>query len=131
MTDNDLGNRLPERCGVWRTAHDRRKLLSLRWHTEGPAVVVSSHYQIETTPISGLTLEYRIFPDGTIRVQETFVPGSGLPDIPEIGMLFLLDEGLDILSWYGRGHMIIIGTERREPKSVDTREESPISSFLI
>ncbi|MFE0559365.1 glycoside hydrolase family 2 TIM barrel-domain containing protein [Paenibacillus sp. NPDC058910] len=103
VTDNDLGNRLPERCGVWRTAHDQRKLLALRWHTEGPAVVVSSHYQIETAPISGLTLEYRIFPDGTIRVQETFVPGSGLPDIPEIGMLFLLDEGLDMLSWYGRG----------------------------
>lgn len=103
VTDNDLGNRLPERSGVWRTAHDRRKLLSLRWHAEGPAVVVSSHYRIETNPVSSLTLEYRIYPDGTVRVHETLIPGAGLPDIPEVGMLFLLDEGLDTLSWYGRG----------------------------
>ncbi|ANA80830.1 DUF4981 domain-containing protein [Paenibacillus glucanolyticus] len=103
VTDNDLGNRLPERCGVWRTAHNQRKLISLSWQTEGPAVIVSSQYQMETHPISSLTLDYRIFPDGTLHVHETFIPGSGLPEIPEIGMLFLLDNELDTLRWYGRG----------------------------
>lgn len=103
VTDNDLGNRLPERCGVWRTAHDQRKLISLNWHAEGPAVIVSSQYQMETHPISGLTLEYRIYPDGAVHVHETLIPGSGLPEIPEVGMLFLLDNEPDNLSWYGRG----------------------------
>ena len=52
---------------------------------------------------SPLTLEYKIDRSGTIEIHEEFAPGKGLPEIPEIGILFVLNDRLDTVSWYGRG----------------------------
>lgn len=103
VTDNDLGNKLPERCGEWKTAPDNRQLISFNWKLEGLCCVITSHYTIATNPITSLTIEYQIVADGTVHIHEQLIPGNGLPEIPEFGMLFVLDNRLDTVDWYGRG----------------------------
>ncbi|MFD2114494.1 glycoside hydrolase family 2 TIM barrel-domain containing protein [Paenibacillus yanchengensis] len=101
--DNDLGNKLPMRAGIWRDAHEQRTLLTFDFMIEGNSVKVTSFYQINTYPISTLKIEYRIRPQGLIDVNYAFTPGAGLPEIPEIGMMFVLKHTFDTISWYGRG----------------------------
>lgn len=103
VTDNDLGNKLHERCQVWRNAPDNRQLHGFSWKQDGEGCVITSRYILDTAPFTALTIEYRILPDGTMEVCEELVPGSSLPEIPEIGMMFILHGQLDTITWYGRG----------------------------
>ncbi|WP_274361659.1 glycoside hydrolase family 2 TIM barrel-domain containing protein [Paenibacillus thermotolerans] len=103
VTDNDLGNKLQERCKVWKTAGGLRRLMRLEHRIEGEACVVAADYVLETEPASALSFEYRILSDGTITILETLVPGSGLPELPEFGIVLELDGSLNTVSWYGRG----------------------------
>ncbi|AZK48403.1 glycoside hydrolase family 2 TIM barrel-domain containing protein [Paenibacillus lentus] len=103
VTDNDLGNKLHERCRIWRDVSENRQLSEFAWKQEGSTIVITSRYILATTPLSTVFVEYRILPCGTIELCEDLVPGSGLPEIPEIGMMFILNDCLDTISWYGRG----------------------------
>jgi beta-galactosidase len=38
-----------------------------------------------------------------IKLRQELVPGEHLPEIPEIGLLFQLDQSFENLTWYGRG----------------------------
>lgn len=65
---------------------------------------VSSTYLLATNPDSTLLVDYEIRSDGSIEIMQELNPGgSSLPEIPEFGMMFVLDESLDTISWYGRG----------------------------
>ncbi|SEU20359.1 glycoside hydrolase family 2 TIM barrel-domain containing protein [Paenibacillus sp. NFR01] len=104
VTDNDLGNKLPARAAVWREAAAGRQLAEFSWSAETGRVRVRSVYHLPTAPVSLLTLEYEIRPDGSVEVTEQLQPGGdSLPDIPEFGMRFVLDERFSRLDWYGRG----------------------------
>ncbi len=103
VTDNDRGNKHPERCAVWKEASVNRKLLSFQWSDDGDSVTVQADYLLPTAPFSTLGITYCIQADGAIEITERLVPGDGLPEIPEVGMLLVLDGSLDTISWYGRG----------------------------
>ncbi|WP_150274051.1 glycoside hydrolase family 2 TIM barrel-domain containing protein [Paenibacillus tepidiphilus] len=103
-TDNDRGNHHPERCAVWQEASHSRKLVRLECHTEGSVLRVATSYLLPTGPDSLLHVTYEVRPDGSIGITQELTPGSEtLPEIPEIGMLLVLDGELDTISWYGRG----------------------------
>lgn len=104
VTDNDLGNGLPKRCAVWKQASNERNLLSMVYRTEGNLCFVAITYLLPTNPYSTLLVQYEIRPDGSLEILQELNPGSSdLPEIPEFGMMFVLDGRLDTLSWYGRG----------------------------
>ncbi|WP_019640518.1 glycoside hydrolase family 2 TIM barrel-domain containing protein [Paenibacillus fonticola] len=103
VTDNDLGTKLHERSQVWRSAPENKQLNEFSWKQEGPACVITTRYVLATTPLSTVSVEYRLLPDGTMDVREELVPGSGLPELPEVGMMFMLSSSLDTITWYGRG----------------------------
>jgi beta-galactosidase len=103
VTDNDLGNKLPERCAVWKDASHRRKLLRFEQRTEGAACCITAVYQVTDTPVTALSLEYRIYRDGTMEIEEALTPGEGLPELPEFGLMLVTGGQLDTISWYGRG----------------------------
>src|SRR5690606_28250391 len=50
VADNDLGNKLHERCQVWRYAPDNRQLQGLSWKHEGESCVITSRYILDTAP---------------------------------------------------------------------------------
>jgi beta-galactosidase len=103
VTDNDLGNKHHERCAIWREASVNRKLTQFSQAISGDDVIVKADYLLPTAPFSTLAIEYRISPSGAIHINELLIPGAGLPEIPELGVLLVLKGSLDTITWYGRG----------------------------
>lgn len=103
-TDNDLGNKMPERCGVWKDAGKTKEPVQFSWSEAADSCRIATVFRLATNPVSTLTIDYTIRRDGSITVNEQLLPGSDkLPEIPEIGMMFILDGRLDTISWYGLG----------------------------
>ncbi|WP_145333382.1 glycoside hydrolase family 2 TIM barrel-domain containing protein [Paenibacillus xylanexedens] len=103
MTDNDLGNKLNERAAFWRDAHATNKLIRFEHHTDAQGCHVTTDYTWDASPGSTLSITYHIKPNSELEISQTLVPGAGLPELPEFGMLFELKDSLDTISWYGRG----------------------------
>lgn len=102
-TDNDKGTQLPIRCAAWKEAGSLRRLLDFSIEEEKDKVVLTQLFEIPTTQPSICKLVYVVYGDGLIRIQGELVPGDNLPEIPEFGMLLLLDEAFENFSWYGKG----------------------------
>lgn len=104
MTDNDRGSKLHERSAVWREAGAKRRLLAFE---AGPAgggsYTVTVRYELPTTPVSYCTIAYAMNGAGTLEIRMKLEPGEGLPEIPEIGIMWEMEAAYDRLSWYGRG----------------------------
>jgi beta-galactosidase len=60
-------------------------------------------YSLPTTATSLLSMIYTVSGDGEVNVYEELQPGAGLPEIPEIGILFQMPAEYDQVSWYGKG----------------------------
>jgi beta-galactosidase len=103
VTDNDRGNRHPERTGIWRDAGEGRRLLQADWSAEGGRVRIMTRYALPTVPLSEMTFVYAVSGTGEVEVSVGLKPGQGLPEIPEIGVLFTMNGSFDRLGWYGRG----------------------------
>ncbi|MEE8452438.1 MAG: glycoside hydrolase family 2 TIM barrel-domain containing protein, partial [Thermoguttaceae bacterium] len=102
--DNDNGNNMPGRCGVWRDAGSN-------WQIEQVDVTQSSPTQV----IIGVTAKlpdvkadyrvvYRIFGSGDIVVDVAYEgDDSRRPEMPRFGMQMTLPGGFEQLAFYGRG----------------------------
>lgn len=103
-TDNDFGNRMPQLCGVWRTAHVNRKVQDVSVEDEGSQGVVVKVKWILTDIQVPYMLEYRIYRDGTIGLCGSIdMTGRRLPELPRFGMRMEVKAGYEKLSYYGRG----------------------------
>ncbi|MBM7564148.1 glycoside hydrolase family 2 TIM barrel-domain containing protein [Paenibacillus sacheonensis] len=102
-TDNDRGNKQHERCATWRSAGEERMLCSLRWEPLADRVIVHADYVLPTTSESACKVTYTVLGSGAIEVQLRLDPGSRLPEIPEIGLMFGMDGSFADLEWYGKG----------------------------
>ncbi|MBN9387743.1 MAG: DUF4981 domain-containing protein [Chloroflexi bacterium] len=102
-TDNDRGNKLNVRSATWRNAGAERQLLQFFWKKQGGQVEVTTNYILPTTTPSFCTLAYTVRSNGEIEVSQELAPGSDLPEIPEIGVLFEMEKTFDTVAWYGKG----------------------------
>lgn len=103
LIDNDRGNGLERRSGIWRTASESRRLVRFSYEAGGSRVRVEAAYVLPTVPESLSTMAYDVDGEGKIEVRLQLTPGEGLPEIPEVGVMFGMDLALDQLEWYGRG----------------------------
>lgn len=104
VTDNDIGNSLQVRCGIWQHALEGAQLK----HFEVTPLsttrmqVKTVHYlpKVKVT----YTTTYTIAVNGDINIAAQFTPAdTTLPEIPRIGMRMLLPPAYDAVSWLGRG----------------------------
>ncbi|MGG1515341.1 glycoside hydrolase family 2 TIM barrel-domain containing protein [Paenibacillus oryzisoli] len=103
-TDNDRGNGHHTRCATWQHAGRDRKLLSLTADASvNGSAEVHVRYEIATAPVSLAAVVYTVRPSGEVEVRLDLTPGEGLPEIPEVGLMFELDAAFGQLAWYGRG----------------------------
>ncbi|QYR22672.1 DUF4981 domain-containing protein [Paenibacillus sp. sptzw28] len=104
-TDNDRGNKQHERCATWRSAGVERRLRQLTWEVLPDRVVVQASYLLPTTKASSCDVTYTVRGSGEIDIYQQLTPGGNgdLPEIPEIGMMFVLDRSFDTIEWYGKG----------------------------
>lgn len=104
VTDNDLGNGLDKRSAVWKEASSSQSLISFSFEALDNRCTISADYVLFTGPDSILRVKYDVRSNGSVEISQELNPGSSsLPELPEFGMMFVLDSGLDTISWYGRG----------------------------
>lgn len=103
ITDNDKGNKLQERCAVWREAGRKRRLISLSIDKQKDRAEVKTFFALETSPESLCSISYSILGSGEIKITEELFPGEGLPEIPVVGVMLSMDKSFSNLSWYGKG----------------------------
>lgn len=101
-TDNDRGNRMPQRYGQWKLASQYATIENCRY-SKGKEVIVTYEYKFPTNPDGGCTVAYHIDGNGKIRVTMDYIPVEGLGDMPEFGMLFKLPPEFCQVTYYGLG----------------------------
>ncbi|MCR5293814.1 MAG: DUF4981 domain-containing protein [Lachnospiraceae bacterium] len=107
-TDSDREKHIPERLSGWKIA----SLYSRPFPGEEgfPRIQENGEYfeiaflkKLPPFPEARLLITYLVFEDGRVRILLDMEAGSGLPPIPEYGLLFKLDPAFDRISWYGLG----------------------------
>lgn len=103
-TDNDFGNDMPARLGIWRAAHQSKKIKSITAGEQtAEGVSVKVEYELASIAVP-YTIEYFVQSDGSIRITASMdMNGRELPELPRFGMRVRLDGRLDSLQYYGRG----------------------------
>ncbi|PWD98354.1 glycoside hydrolase family 2 TIM barrel-domain containing protein [Marinilabilia rubra] len=105
-TDNDFGNGLPGRSGMWRNTSKYCELSDFDVKHLLPGKLLTFTYDLRdsTTNIIGeAVVEYKIHGDGQIEVTHHFKMEDDLPEIPRMGMTLVMPREFDQMKWYGRG----------------------------
>lgn len=110
-TSNDYGSQMEQRYAQWKIAslymdHRTKEF----WEKGGSEkkqaedmFQISYTYHMASSPASCCTVTYIVYGNGQIRVRLSYDPVAELGDMPEFGMMFLLDAELDHVEWYGLG----------------------------
>lgn len=103
-TDNDYGNEMPVRQGVWKTAARESSIRRVE-HWQNSNRDVEIRVTVELPGVGGIhTTHYQIFGNGEVVVRgDLHLSNPELPDLPKYGMTLTLPRGLDQVDWYGRG----------------------------
>lgn len=103
-TDNDLGNGMPVRCGLWKNAEADLELIEfiLDDSNSNYLSLVSKFKNPELD--FDFNIEYSILADGELIISWDFIPNKfDLPEIPRLGMKLVIPQEFENLSWFGRG----------------------------
>lgn len=104
-TENDYGNRMPQRYGQWKLASlyclpmDKPQVQN---EVDG-GVSITYLYALPTTPAAQCAVRYTVHPCGRVDAELRYDPVKELGDMPEFGMLFTLDAQYDQVRYYGMG----------------------------
>ena len=103
LNDNDVGAKFQDLLAIWKSAGENAALTSLDWTEQGSFVSLTATYELES--IGGMTLAYQVYGDGALRTQLDFAPdgSANLPNIPRVGLAFVMPGEYTDLEWFGRG----------------------------
>lgn len=102
--DNDLGNGMPARNGVWHFAGKNQQLKKMEVVEKTPSeVVILTSFELPDANHSEYTTTYTIQNEGSVHVYSQYVPSGDLPDLPKFGMKLVLNPDFDQMSWFGKG----------------------------
>lgn len=103
-TDNDFGNDMPGKLGVWKSAHLNKQLKNVKVGEQtaaGLAINVSWLLGNINVPYE---ITYLIQNDGSVKVTGAMdFTNTQLPELPRFGMRTTLSNWYTDLSYYGRG----------------------------
>ncbi len=102
-TDNDYGNDMPSKLGIWRNAHESKKIKSIHiGEQDQDGLLIRVNYEL--TIAVPYEIIYQIRNDGSISVTASMdMTGRELPELPRFGMRLQLPGVYDSLVYYGRG----------------------------
>jgi beta-galactosidase len=102
-TDNDIGNKMPLRQGIWRNAGNERTKAKVFVKKLKPQVVRVTALSFLLAGNSPLENNYTIYSNGDIIVECKVSPHQDLPNLPRFGMQTRLPGEYNIVTWFGRG----------------------------
>lgn len=102
-TDNDFGNSMPTKLGIWRSAHANRQLqkANVKLQSDGSLKIRSAFLYTDVN--MKYELEYLIKPDANIHVSIKAQLDKQTPELPRFGVRMSLPKELNHLAYYGRG----------------------------
>jgi beta-galactosidase len=101
--DNDYGNQMPEKCGIWKLAGKHKTLQSFDVKKDEKGIVLTAKYLLDDVS-SSYTVAYSVLSEGEVKVKASWQAGrDNLPEIPRFGMQMQLSAEYDNFSYYGRG----------------------------
>jgi beta-galactosidase len=103
-TDNDFGNKMPDRMKVWKEATDNAVLKSVKISSQsenGVGIeVIFDHPYIESSTV----VNYGFYGDGKGLARFQFFPSKDeLPNIPKVGSSLQIPREFDTMTWFGCG----------------------------
>ena len=103
--DNDNGNGMPRRLGVWRKAGPNRSAKAVRTEQVNPQIIrVTSEAGIGVGKQSSCGTVYTVYGNGDVVVEIAVTPrGRNLPKLPRFGMQMAVPGRFNKLTWLGRG----------------------------
>lgn len=102
-TDNDRGNQMLQRCGVWLTAGLHARCTDVTLEERENAVVVSFTYNLALPVAAQCKVTYTVYPTSEIRVDMAYKGAAGLSEMPEVGMMFTMESEFENITYYGLG----------------------------
>ena len=110
-TDNDMGCNMPAKYAMWKGASMYVSTKGLQaGQVNMPEVVENENnvqvifdYFVPTVPMTNCKVTYTVYGNGKITVSMEYDPIKEIGDMPEFGMMFVLDADLENLEWYGMG----------------------------
>ena len=102
--DNDFGNRMPTRLGVWRTAHVNKKVKSVEVGEQNEkGLPIKVAYTLQDIGVL-YEVNYLITNQGAVQVTASIdMKGKDLPELPRFGMRMDVSGDFNNLEYYGRG----------------------------
>jgi len=99
--DNDLGNGMPKRTGLWKNVSDSLKTEVIRSEVKNGL----AHIEVKSSYLSiNLNSVYKVYGNGIINIDNKYsIADTSLPEIPRIGIKMSLSGDFDELAWFGRG----------------------------
>ena len=101
--DNDLGNGMPRRTGLWRHAGNELSLQALNGTLDKNVATIEVTFGHDNT---GTVLEthYSIYGNGLVSINQQLIPsGKKVPEIPRFGVKMTLPGNFSEVEWFGRG----------------------------
>lgn len=103
-TDNDFGNKMPEKLGLWRSVGENRKFVSATIGEKNETGLPIEVKWLLTDIDVPYTINYTILNNGSIKVEASIDLGDkNLPEMPRFGMRLQLPKTLEYIQFYGRG----------------------------
>jgi beta-galactosidase len=102
-TDNDEGTGMLRRQEIWKDAGTERTNIEVGdYKIDGKTARVT--VEMDLPKVNGhLVIYYTILANGVLNVDYEFTPGSGLADLPRVGMQMQIPSEYDNVKWYGKG----------------------------
>jgi len=101
--DNDIGNGMPLRQGIWRNAGKERFNVKVTSEQLNPGLIRVTTKSLLLAGNSPLQIIYAIYGNGDIIVDIEIIPNKNLPDLPRFGMQVQIPGEFNEITWYGRG----------------------------
>jgi len=102
--DNDRGNKMPGRLGIWSRAGANQAVQQMDAEQVAPSVVKIVYQSVLPGVESGYVTEFLVYGSGDVVVTGALSVGSrDLPMLPKFGMTMTLRDDFDDMTWFGRG----------------------------
>ncbi len=103
-TDNDFGNQMPQKLGMWRSAHAMLELVNVKvGEKNNNGIQIDCEYVLKPFEVP-YTISYQIHNDGSVGVNASMdLSGKDVPEMPRFGMRMTLPKTYENIDFYGRG----------------------------
>lgn len=131
VTDNDLGNGMPKRSGMWKNAHKRFRLLSFENRKiDASTMFVETKHELDSGKVY-LNLSYTVHASGNLQVKMQLITNKSqaLPSIPRVGFRFSLSPKFTSTKWFGRGPLESY-TDRKTAQAVGLYQGAIADQFF-